>query len=108
MARIGKIESLGDLQRFKESMSANVDQLQPYQESRLKFEVLVIKSLSLTQQQAALTAAKQEVSQQLKTVLGEAHRLATVLRFAIREHFGPTRRSWSSSACSRSAAGSAS
>lgn len=89
MAGIGKMETLGDLQRFKESMSANVDELQSYEGTRLQFEALVGKALSLTQQQAALTAAKQDASKQLKAVLTEAQRLATVLRFAVKAHFGP-------------------
>lgn len=89
MASLGKMATLGELQRFKESMSANVNELESYEGSRVKFEGLVVKAHSLTQQQAALTAAKQEVSQQLKGVLAEAQRLATVLRFAVKAHYGP-------------------
>lgn len=88
MANIGKMELLGDLQRFKESMAANVDELQSYEGSRLKLEGLVAQAHALTQQQAALTAAKQEISRQLRTVLYEAQRLTTVLRFAVKEHYG--------------------
>ena len=83
-----KMEQLGDLQYFKESLSANADKLKPYEETRLKFEGLVTQAQGLTQEQGALTASKQETSKKLKAVLGEAQRVATVLRFAVREHFG--------------------
>ena len=88
MASVGKMATLGELQRFKEAMSANVNELKPYEETRLKFEGLVTQAQGLTQEQAALTASKQETSKKLKAVLGEAQRVATVLRFAVREHFG--------------------
>lgn len=84
----GKLAKLGDMQRFKESMAANVDELKAYEETRLKFEGLVTQAQGLAQQQAALTAAKQESSKQFQEVLSEVQRVATVLRFAIREHFG--------------------
>jgi hypothetical protein len=84
----GKMATLGDMQRFKESMSANAEKLKPYEETRLKLEGLVTQAIGLTQQQAALTAAKQETSKQLKDVLNEMQRVATVLRFAVREHYG--------------------
>jgi hypothetical protein len=80
--------TLGDLQRFKESLLANVDKLKPYEDTRLKFEGLVTSAQRVTQQQAALTAAKQESSKQLQDALNEAMRVATVLRFAIRELYG--------------------
>ncbi|MEA2559240.1 MAG: hypothetical protein QOH06_744 [Acidobacteriota bacterium] len=84
----GKMATLGDLQRFKESLLANVDKLKPYEDTRLKFEGLVTSAQRVTQQQAALTAAKQESSKQLQDALNEAMRVATVLRFAIRELYG--------------------
>ena len=84
----GKMATLGDMQRFKESMSANAEKLKPYEETRLKFEGLVTKAQGLTQQQGALTATKQETSKELKGVLKELQRVATVLRFAVREHYG--------------------
>jgi hypothetical protein len=85
---LGKMATLGDLQRFKESMSANVNELASYEGGRLRFEGLVARAQALTQQQAAQTAAKQETSKQLQEVLNEAQLLATVLRFAVKEHFG--------------------
>jgi len=76
------------LQRFKEALAANVDQLQPYEGSRLRFGELVAQAHVLTHQQAAMTAVKQEASRQIETALLEAQRLATVLRFAVKEHYG--------------------
>jgi hypothetical protein len=83
------METLGDLQRFKESMLANVDRLTPYEESRVRFGGLVGEAQERNREQAALTAAKQEASRKFAEALREAQRLATVLRFAIKEHFGP-------------------
>ncbi len=87
MAR-GKMATLGYMHRFKESMSANAEKLKAYEETRLKFEGLLTQAQGLTQQQAALTAAKQESSKQLQNVLSEVQRVATVLRFAVRELYG--------------------
>ncbi len=84
----GKMATLGDLQRFKESLSANVDKLTGYEGGRLKFDSLVTQAHGLTQQQAALTAAKQDSSKKLQDVLSEAQQLATVLRFALKALFG--------------------
>src|SRR5437764_272084 len=39
--------------------------------------------------QAAQTAAKQQASQAMKTVIAEGDRLASVLLASIKEHFGP-------------------
>ena len=83
MASGRKMETLGDLQRFKESMLANVDQLTPYEESRARFDGLVSQAQESNREQAALTAAKQESSRQFDEALWEAERLATVLRFAM-------------------------
>ncbi|HET9225669.1 MAG TPA: hypothetical protein VFR31_03320 [Thermoanaerobaculia bacterium] len=89
MATGRKMETLGDLQRFKEAMLANVADLTAYEGSRLKFEGLVNRAVGINQDQAALTAAKQEASRLLDEVMREAQRLATVLRFAIKDHYGP-------------------
>lgn len=85
---LGKMATLGDLQRFKESMSANVNELAGYEGARLQFDSLVVEAHALTQQQGALTAAKQETSKKLQEVLTEAKRLATVLRYAIKALYG--------------------
>ena len=83
------IRKMGELGYFGLSYyEANADKLKPYEETRLKLESLVATAQGLTQQQAALTAAKQETSKKLKEVLNDAQRVATVLRFALREHYG--------------------
>lgn len=84
----GKMTMLGELQRFKESMAANVDDLAGYEGGRLRFESLVTEALALTQEQAMLTAAKQEASKKLQGVLAEAQQVATVLRFAVKAQYG--------------------
>ena len=85
---MGKMTLLGELQRFKESMAANVDDLSGYEGGRLRFEGLVAEAQALTQQQAALTAAKQAASKRLQDVLAEAQQMATVLRFAVKAQYG--------------------
>ena len=85
---IGKMTMLGEMQRFKDSMAANVDDLSGYEGGRIRFESLVKEAQALTQQQAALTAAKQEVSKKLQVVLAEAQQVATVLRFAVKAQYG--------------------
>jgi len=85
---MGKMTLLGELQRFKESMAANVDDLAGYEGGRVQFDNLVTRAHALTQKQAALTAAKQEASKELQDVLNMAQQQATVLRFAVKAQYG--------------------
>ena len=43
----------------------------------------------LFQSQASFVASKQQASQQLTTLVTECQRLATVLRFSLKQHYGP-------------------
>jgi hypothetical protein len=79
---------LGSMQRLFASLEANRADLGHLEGSLTQFEELVTKTQDLAKQQAALTAAKQEVSQQLKDQLGEGLRLATLLRVALRQRYG--------------------
>ena len=53
-----------------------------------QFETLVTKAHELTARQDALAAEKQDVSKQFVDTLTEAERLSTVLRLAVKQHFG--------------------
>ncbi len=81
-------EILGDLQRLLTAVNANADDLQHLEGSRTAFEGLVSQAQLLSQEQAALMASKQEKTYALKIVMTEGQRLATVLRFAVRQHYG--------------------
>ena len=46
------------------------------------------KALEIGKQQAGLTASKQDLSKQLRVVITEGDRLATLMRSAIKQHYG--------------------
>jgi hypothetical protein len=79
---------LGGLQRFRDALSTNREALPHLDGSFTQFDARVTGALELANRQGALTAEKQEISKQLTDALDEAERLATVLRLAIKQHFG--------------------
>jgi hypothetical protein len=79
---------LGGLQRFRDALMSNREALPHLDGSFTQFDARVTGALELANRQGALTAEKQEVSKQLTDALEEAERLATVLRLAIKQHFG--------------------
>ncbi len=80
---------VGDWQRLLAPVAANGEELAHLEVSRAKLEALLAKAVQLTKDQAARAAAKQEASQQLRTIIPEGQRLANLLRVGIREHYGP-------------------
>ena len=54
------------------------------------------RASELANRQSALTAEKQDASKQFTETLTEAERLGTVLRLAVKQHFGIRAESWSS------------
>lgn len=79
---------LGNMQRFLAAITANAADLQHLEGSRSSFETLLREAGSLAQEQMSLTASKQEMTQQLTSTLTEMQRLATVLRLAVKQHYG--------------------
>ena len=79
---------LGGLQTFRDSLNNNSSSLPHLDGSRVRYEELVIKASELVSRQGALTAEKQDASKQLTEALTEAERLGTVLRLAVKQHFG--------------------
>jgi hypothetical protein len=79
---------LGGLQNFRSSLNNNSSSLPHLEGSRAQYEELVIKASELANRQSALTAKKQDASKQLAETLTEAERLGTVLRLAVKQHFG--------------------
>ena len=79
---------LGGLQKFRTALAANSGLLPHLEGSRTQYEGMVTAAHELASRQAALTAEKQEVSKQLRETVVEAERLGTVLRLAVKQHFG--------------------
>ncbi|HKV07775.1 MAG TPA: hypothetical protein VJ725_06545 [Thermoanaerobaculia bacterium] len=79
---------VGDLQRLLGAMEANREELPQMELFRAKLAGILTQAQEATQQQAALKASKQESSKRLQRLLGEGQRLATVVRTAVKEHYG--------------------
>jgi hypothetical protein len=79
---------VGDWQRLLAPLVANADELKHLEVPRAKLAAMVAQAADLKQQQAAQRAAKQEASKQLQEMLNEGVRLATLLRQAVKQHYG--------------------
>jgi len=79
---------LGELQTLRNALNNNSGGLPHLDGSRVLYEGMVTKASELVNRQSALTAEKQDASQQLAETLTEAERLGTVLRLAVKQHFG--------------------
>ena len=79
---------MGYLQSFLGSLEANAPELAHLEASRLKLAALVGLLREAELRQSALKASRQEASKELERLFSEALRLATVLRFAVKEHYG--------------------
>jgi hypothetical protein len=79
---------LGNLRRLSSALTSNREELQHLEMSRARFDELLGQSQEAADRQALHTAAKQEATQQLQNLLTEGERLATVLRLAVKQHYG--------------------
>ena len=79
---------LGDVQRFHASMETTVSQIPHLEAGRLRLGDSLGRAQDLLKQQAAMTASKQELSQQLQSAIADVRLLATLLRKGVRQHFG--------------------
>ena len=79
---------IGFLQRLQGTLDANAAELQHLDMSRLKFGALLGQIMEIDKQQAALKASLLQSVKELKGLIVEALRLATVLRLSIKEHYG--------------------
>ena len=79
---------LGNLVRLLARLNGNREELQHLEASRTRFEAMLAQLQEAADRQAVHTAAKQEASQQLQAILTEVERLATVLRLAVKQHYG--------------------
>lgn len=79
---------MGYLQSFLGNLEANAQELSHLDVSRLKLGTLVGQLREIELRQSALKAGSQEASKELERLLSDALRLATVLRLAVKEHYG--------------------
>ena len=79
---------LGALQQFAASLAANTPDLPHLEKSCLQYISMVGNLQETAKTQAALVASKQEASKKFKLELTECERLASVLRAAIKQHYG--------------------
>lgn len=83
-----KVAKLGSLQQFATAIAANTSELPHLEKSSLQFVEMVGTLQGIAKDQASLVASKQEASKQFQTLLIECQRLASVLRAAIKQHYG--------------------
>ena len=81
---------LGGWNRLGVTVRANGAELPHLEIPVTRLETLLAQGLDLTKEQAVFRASKQEKTQQLQAVLAEGSRLASMLRNALKQHYGPT------------------
>ena len=79
---------VGSWQRWIAALVANEADLAYLQIPREQLESMRLQGQDLIQRQSELAAAKQELSQQLRTVMVEGQRLVTVLKLSVKRHYG--------------------
>jgi hypothetical protein len=79
---------LGEWQRLQAAMSANTVDLTHLNDSRLIFAELLNQAQAIIRRQAALAADKQQHSQDLRTMVKDGQRMATMLRQGIKQYYG--------------------
>lgn len=82
------VAKLGALQQLATAIAANTSELPHLEKSCLQYVGMVSTLQGIAKEQATLVADKQEASKQFKTLLIESQRLASVLRAAIKQHYG--------------------
>ncbi len=80
---------LGEWQRLLTALHENEADLPSLSLASAQLGTLVGQAGDLFQQQAALSASRQAVSQQLIDLMSECDRLSTVVRFTLKQHYGP-------------------
>lgn len=82
----GKIE---DWDRLQERLTANAADLAHLEVLRAQLGTVMEQARQIAATQAAQRAAKQASSQSLKSAILEGDRLASLLRAAVKQHYGP-------------------
>jgi predicted component of type VI protein secretion system len=90
MAKNSSPETLAEWRRLIQPQSANQSDT-PYLEGHYaRLSALLTQVEDIEKQQAALTAAKQETSKQLKAILVEGRKVAAFIKAGLREKYGRT------------------
>ena len=79
---------LGSWQRWIATLLANEPELGYLETQRGELASLLSQGQELIQQQSELTAAKQEASQKLRTVMSEGQRLTTIMKLSVKQRYG--------------------
>jgi hypothetical protein len=79
---------LGQWQRLQAALSANMVDLNHLNESRMIFADLLDQAQAIIRRQAAQAAEKQQSTQDLRKMISDGQRLATMLRQGIKQHYG--------------------
>ncbi|HYG63380.1 MAG TPA: hypothetical protein VEL74_12420 [Thermoanaerobaculia bacterium] len=79
---------VGDWLRLGEVMESNTAELSHLEPFRVRLTEMTRDVRELFKEQAALKASKQDVSKRLDVLLREGDRLATLIRQALRQHYG--------------------
>ena len=90
MAKGSNPHTLAEWRRLIQPLATNKDDT-PYLEGHYaRLSALLTQVEDIEKQQAALTAAKQEASKQLKTLLVEGRKVASFIKAGLRERYGRT------------------
>jgi len=84
-----KLELLGGLQQFLGALLGKASETPQLEASRAIFGNKVARVVELAQEQAGLTAHKQDLTRQYQEAMSEAQRMATAMRAALKSHYGP-------------------
>ena len=79
---------IGGWQRLLAPLAANGDELKHLEVPRTQLAAMAAEAEDMKKQQTAQRAAKQAATQQFQEVLTEGDRLATLLRQAVKQHYG--------------------
>ena len=79
---------LGEWERWTTALLGDGSSLGHLEVPRADLEALTVRGKELIQKQSELTASKQDTSKELRKLIIEGQRLATVLRFAVRQRYG--------------------
>jgi hypothetical protein len=83
-----KSGKLGEWQRLQTAIEANQDDLSELAGSLARFQTALGQAEQLAGRQAAHAASKQETTRLLNEVMAECQRLSTILRLAVKQHYG--------------------
>src|SRR5262249_44471847 len=79
---------LGHWERLLRPLANNAADLPQLEGARARLAEFLAQGLELTKTQAVHAAAKQDLSKQLRGVIVEGDRLATLIRQSVKQHYG--------------------